>query len=139
MGYFHVCVAGYAAGMFTCFVVLFVFRAAQPALLYLVPGTLGTVMLTGMHHIQLPHLLKDWCPAGLLRGEVVALWHGITSNQHSSHNEDAQDSIPEEDNAVLEVEPLCTLKNDAKDENSDGIEMVAAHEKSLPEGQSHAV
>ena len=77
--------------------------------------------------------------AGLLRGEVVALWHGITSNQHSSHNEDAQDSIPEEDNAVLEVEPLCTLKNDAKDENSDGIEMVAAHEKSLPEGQSHAV
>jgi hypothetical protein len=120
VGYFHVCVAGYAAGMFTCFVVLFVFRAAQPALLYLVPGTLGTVILTG-----------------LLRGEVVALWHGIIPNQHSSHDENAEDSIPEEDNAVLEVEPLCTLKNDAKNENLDGIEMDPAHEKSLDEGQSH--
>lgn len=112
IGYFHICVIGYALGMFTCFVVLFVFRAAQPALLYLVPGTLGSVVLTGV-----------------LRGDIRALWDGIESNQQAQNSEDVQGSAPQGDNAVLmEVEPLCTVD---RDENG-SIESKSdpAHEES---------
>eukprot|EP00658_Telonema_sp_P-2_P001183 TRINITY_DN10452_c0_g1_i6.p1 TRINITY_DN10452_c0_g1~~TRINITY_DN10452_c0_g1_i6.p1 ORF type:complete len:568 (+),score=96.19 TRINITY_DN10452_c0_g1_i6:71-1774(+) len=59
-GYFTLFVVGYTVGMMTCFVVLFVFKAAQPALLYLVPGTLVTVVLFGF-----------------LRGELRELWDGF--------------------------------------------------------------
>ena len=37
--------AGYAAGMITCMLCMTYFNAAQPALLYIVPGVLGTCTL----------------------------------------------------------------------------------------------
>ena len=51
VGYFPVFVTGYTVGIVVTFVVLFVFKAAQPALLYLVPGTLGSVLITGGSYV----------------------------------------------------------------------------------------
>jgi minor histocompatibility antigen H13 len=41
--YFYSAMGGYAAGMVATIVVMNVFKAAQPALLYIVPGVLGSV------------------------------------------------------------------------------------------------
>ncbi|KAF8470848.1 signal peptide peptidase-domain-containing protein [Kalaharituber pfeilii] len=55
--YFYASLGGYVAGMLTTLVVMHVFNHAQPALLYLVPGVLGSV----------------WGTA-LVRGEVGMAW-----------------------------------------------------------------
>jgi len=75
-GYFHLCTAGYAIGMCICFFVLFVFKAAQPALLYLVPCTLGPVCLVGYQN-----------------GELGSLWEGISNTQE----EHGPDEVPQRD------------------------------------------
>jgi presenilin-like A22 family membrane protease len=71
-GYFHLCTVGYAVGMCICFFVLFVFKAAQPALLYLVPCTLGPV-----------------CLAGWRNGELGELWEGISNIAQMQEDEAA--------------------------------------------------
>jgi minor histocompatibility antigen H13 len=43
--YFTVAMVCYAAALMTCAVVMLVFKAAQPALLYLVPYCLGGVII----------------------------------------------------------------------------------------------
>jgi minor histocompatibility antigen H13 len=55
--YFPTVVGGYFAGLATTIVVMNVFQAAQPALLYIVPGILGATFLRA-----------------LLAGEVVDVW-----------------------------------------------------------------
>lgn len=94
-GYFHVCLCGYLVGMMTCFVVLFVFKAAQPALLYLVPCTLGPVTLLGYQH-----------------GEVGDLWHGIVHAGGGS--EDARDNQELDPETGLAVERDELLTSDAQ-------------------------
>lgn len=54
---FDVCFAAYVAGLVTTIAVMHVFKAAQPALLYLVPFCVGSSFATGM-----------------LRGELSALF-----------------------------------------------------------------
>jgi minor histocompatibility antigen H13 len=56
--YFHAALTGYVLGMVTTVIVMQVFDHAQPALLYLVPGVLGSV----------------W-GAALVRGEIKEMWH----------------------------------------------------------------
>merc|ERR1712096_201900 len=65
-GYFAPALLGYASGMAACSVALVWMRLPQPALLYLVPGTLGITLLLG-----------------LTRGEVRSLWDGPPE----SHND----------------------------------------------------
>ncbi|KAF4124770.1 hypothetical protein GMORB2_5436 [Geosmithia morbida] len=55
--YFHATLAGYTLGMAVTLCMLLVFRRGQPALLYLVPGVLGSVYLTA-----------------LVRGEMKQVW-----------------------------------------------------------------
>ncbi|PSR88542.1 signal peptide peptidase-domain-containing protein [Coniella lustricola] len=55
--YFHATILGYLVGMLTTVSVLLVFQRGQPALLYLVPGVVGSAYVTG------------W-----LRGEVKQMW-----------------------------------------------------------------
>ena len=46
--YFHASLAGYIAGMLMTLVVMHVWKHAQPALLYLVPGVLGSIWGTAL-------------------------------------------------------------------------------------------
>lgn len=46
--YFHACLVGYILGMGTTMYVMIQFKAAQPALLYLVPACLGSSFLTAL-------------------------------------------------------------------------------------------
>ncbi|KAF4549941.1 Signal peptide peptidase-like protein [Elsinoe fawcettii] len=55
--YFHASIVGYILGMSVTLIIMHVFKHAQPALLYLVPGVLGSI----------------WSTA-LFRGEVKDLW-----------------------------------------------------------------
>lgn len=55
--YFHASMAGYLGGMLVTLTMLLVFKRGQPALLYLVPGVLGSIFLTA-----------------IVRGEMKSLW-----------------------------------------------------------------
>lgn len=55
--YFNASITGYVLGMCTTLTIMHVFKHAQPALLYLVPGVLGSVWLTAA-----------------IRGEVAEMW-----------------------------------------------------------------
>jgi len=58
-GYFLPAVIGYTIAMFVTLMALYIMRIGQPALLYLVPGTLGTTLVLAWR-----------------RGELQALWKG---------------------------------------------------------------
>ncbi|KAM0252468.1 hypothetical protein ACHAP5_001116 [Fusarium lateritium] len=55
--YFYASVTGYLLGMLVTLAMLLIFKRGQPALLYLVPGVLGSLWLTG-----------------LVRGEIKQMW-----------------------------------------------------------------
>lgn len=55
--YFYASMVGYLMGMLVTLAMLLVFKQGQPALLYLVPGVLGSLWLTG-----------------LVRGEIKQMW-----------------------------------------------------------------
>lgn len=61
--YFHATVVGYILGLIICFIVLNVFGHAQPALIYLVPGVLGSLWGTA------------W-----VTGEIKLLWEYAVSS-----------------------------------------------------------
>ena len=61
-GYFAPCVVAYALGLVCTMVALAAMRMGQPALLYLVPATLGTTLFLGWR-----------------RGELRGLWDGVPS------------------------------------------------------------
>lgn len=56
--YFHATIVGYLLGMIATIGVLVVFKRGQPALLYLVPATVGSLFLTGLWKRQLYELLE---------------------------------------------------------------------------------
>jgi minor histocompatibility antigen H13 len=55
--YFLACFAAYIVGLVVTVTVMHVFRAAQPALLYLVPACLGSVTLLAVARREMPLLL----------------------------------------------------------------------------------
>jgi len=63
--YFYTCYISYFAGLVTTIAVMHIFKAAQPALLYLVPSTL------------IPLLVLGWW-----RGELPELWNGTGMQQN---------------------------------------------------------
>jgi len=131
VGYFHIFVLGYTVGMCTCFVVLSVFKAAQPALLYLVPCTLGSIMLIGLQ-----------------RGDLKALWDGLqrsaSSDQDESSNHDGESKNHDHQNVdvleEVETAPMLSSseskpddKTSEQDFNTDGSELQDF--KSTPENR----
>ncbi|RPB01804.1 hypothetical protein L873DRAFT_1827090 [Choiromyces venosus 120613-1] len=66
--YFYMSLGGYIVGMLTTLVVMHVFKRAQPALLYLVPGVLGSVWL-----------------GALMKGELRIMWN---------YSEEGEEKIP---------------------------------------------
>lgn len=79
--YFYACIFGYIAGMITTLSVMSIYGHAQPALLYLVPGVLGSL----------------WGTA-LIRGDLKTVW-------------DYDESEPEDEPEKKPDEPKKTLKS----------------------------
>jgi len=65
-GYFPIAVIGYAVGLLLTDLALLLMKKGQPALLYLVPCTLGVV-----------------CAVAYRQGHLVELWHGDEQTQQS--------------------------------------------------------
>jgi minor histocompatibility antigen H13 len=56
--YFHIGFLAYILGLGTTIAVMHIFKAAQPALLYLVPSCLGLPLLVALVRGDLPDLLR---------------------------------------------------------------------------------
>jgi len=69
--YFHASLVAYVAGLLTTMTVMHVFKAAQPALLYLSPACILSFVLTG-----------------LLRGELLDAWKWIDEPETSKEAQD---------------------------------------------------
>lgn len=85
--YFKASVAGYIAGLITTLGVMMVWNHAQPALLYLVPGVLGSLWLTA-----------------LIRGELDLMWNfteEIAEDENSEKKDkDKDDKKPKDKDAA---------------------------------------
>ncbi|OTA62705.1 hypothetical protein K449DRAFT_369407 [Hypoxylon sp. EC38] len=90
--YFHAAMIGYFVAMVTTLVMLLVYHHAQPALLYLVPGVVFTVWITGM-----------------LRGELREMW-----NYTEDGSLDTADKIVEVDGNGNVID---SVNNDASNKN----------------------
>jgi len=82
-GYFLPSLIGYFVGLNVTIAALCIMRMGQPALLYLVPGTLGTTLVIAA-----------------CRGEVHLLWDGIPAKDESSVEEDSADDYPSETQGI---------------------------------------
>lgn len=82
--YFHAAMVGYALGMGVTLAMLLVFKHGQPALLYLVPGVLGSLVLTA-----------------LARGEWKDMWK--YTEDGSLDTEDVVVDLDSEGNAIKTI------------------------------------
>lgn len=94
--YFHAAMFGYLLGMMVTLMMLLVFKHAQPALLYLVPGVVFSVWITGA-----------------LRGELHEMW--IYTEDGSLDKEDVLVEVDGHGKVVKEIED-DSKKKDGKDE-----------------------
>ena len=77
--YFHSSMCGYIAGMLTTLSIMSIYGHAQPALLYLVPGVLGSLWLTA-----------------LIKGDLKLMW-----DYDETEPEDAAEKKPDEPKKTL--------------------------------------
>jgi len=77
--YFTAAVCGYILGMIFTLVIMLVFKHGQPALLYLVPGVLGSLWLTG-----------------LIRGEIKEMWEFSEAIDASAEDEEDEKKAEKE-------------------------------------------
>ncbi|KAL6858110.1 hypothetical protein ACO1O0_005562 [Amphichorda felina] len=104
--YFHATVGGYSLGMGVTLAMLLVFKRGQPALLYLVPGVLGSLYLTAM-----------------VRGELKQIW--AYTEDGSIDTRDVVVDLDGDGRAVKKVGKLKdgvvdTTKDGDKDKETDG-------------------
>ncbi|KAK9419427.1 hypothetical protein SUNI508_07402 [Seiridium unicorne] len=101
--YFKASMGGYLLAMVTTLVMLLVFKHAQPALLYLVPGVVSAVWITGA-----------------ARGEIHEMW--IYTEDGSLDKQDVVVEVDGDGNIVNEVADAEKIeeknKGDKKDNNS---------------------
>ncbi|KAI1017910.1 hypothetical protein LB504_004116 [Fusarium proliferatum] len=103
--YFHASAIGYLLGMLVTLAMLLIFKRGQPALLYLVPGVLGSLWLTG-----------------LVRGEIKQMWK--YTEDGSLDKIDVVVDLDGEGNAIktlgkLEDGVVDTTKKDEKKDGED--------------------
>lgn len=96
--YFHAAMVGYLLSMVATLAMLLVFNHAQPALLYLVPGVVSAVWLTG-----------------LVRGEVHDMW--VYTEDGSLDGSDKIVEVDGDGNVTKEVSN--DEKKDGKEEDKD--------------------
>lgn len=93
--YFYSAMVGYTIGLAVTLIVMQTFKAAQPALLYIVPGVVGCVMIQGM-----------------IRGELKQL---LSYTEEEDEADDKADNV---------VEQVAGTAEDVKDAVNQGVEEV---------------
>lgn len=78
--YFYASIVGYVLGMCVTLGIMQVYKHAQPALLYLVPGVLGSLWLTA-----------------LFRGEVKQMWQFTESSEEEEEKQEDKKEKPKTD------------------------------------------
>ncbi|KAG8629093.1 hypothetical protein KVT40_002958 [Elsinoe batatas] len=85
--YFHASIAGYVLGMSVTLIIMHVFKHAQPALLYLVPGVLGSV----------------WSTA-LVKGEVKEMWEYTELVEDDDEQDDKKEKSKRDEKQETQTE-----------------------------------
>jgi minor histocompatibility antigen H13 len=102
--YFKAALFGYFLAMLTTLAMLLIFQHAQPALLYLVPGVVSVVWVTGA-----------------VRGELKEMW--IYTEDGSLDNEDVIVEVDENGNVMKELEgPTDKDKSEKEDSEKKKLE-----------------
>jgi minor histocompatibility antigen H13 len=114
--YFYASMIGYVLGMLTTLAVLSIFHHAQPALLYLVPGVLGSL----------------WGTA-LVRGEMKLMWNYTEAGEADEVEEGKTDG---KDLAVADGGK--TIAVDHKSKSGEGIESDAKNKLAEMETEAKA-
>jgi hypothetical protein len=100
--YFYTSIFAYILGLGLCYVALLVMESAQPALLYLVPCVLGSILLVGWR-----------------RGELKALWKGrattLKTEDEENSNQSNKDAIINEQSSSEHV-PLIESETGSTNE-----------------------
>merc|ERR1712061_397325 len=91
-GYFIPCTISYAGGLFATMVALVITGAGQPALLYLVPATLGTTITLAY-----------------FRNDLQTLWDGLPESDESM-NADCCGATPKEEIAMVDCPNRATFR-----------------------------
>ncbi|KAJ3507466.1 hypothetical protein NM208_g15954 [Fusarium decemcellulare] len=116
--YFHASVVGYFLGMLATLAMLLVFKHGQPALLYLVPGVLGSLWLTG-----------------LVRGELKQMWK--YTEDGSLDTVDVVVDLDGDGNAIKTIGKLedGVVDTTKKDEKKDGEDELKDEDKTAGDGE----
>lgn len=97
--YFIAAVIGYVLGLFATLGVMMIWNHAQPALLYLVPGVLGSLWLTA-----------------LVRGELKLMWE---YTEEIAEDEEKKDVKSEKDKKNIGEARANTIQQDSDEEDID--------------------
>lgn len=112
--YFHASIAGYLTGLLMTLSIMHVFGHAQPALLYLVPGVLLSLLLTGA-----------------IRGEMTAMWDYTELEEEEQSGDGAKegDSNPSESGKGADSTEKAVVEKKSKEEKKESeVELVKVGE-----------
>lgn len=114
--YFHAALAGYLLAMLATLAMLLTFNHAQPALLYLVPGVVSAVWITG-----------------IFRGEAREMWK--YTEDGSLDKTDVIVEVDGDGNIIKDI-PTEKDKDDQTDKQKEDSEKNAAEEKTEKAGDN---
>lgn len=89
--YFHACFIGYIIGLATTILVLHIFKAGQPALLYIVPAIIGSVVITALARGEMKELLAYHDPQPESSQEEKEGEEGTDKKEKTQEDVDAVD------------------------------------------------
>lgn len=113
--YFHAALVGYILGLLATLGIMVVWQHAQPALLYLVPGVLGSLWLTA-----------------LVRGEVNLMWdytEEVEDEENSKPTADKRSTVPCADSDVRDKNGKDKSQGTSDQSNPTGGEAEKARAK----------
>jgi len=108
--YFKASLVGYVLGLLATLGVMMVWNHAQPALLYLVPGVLGSIWLTA-----------------LVRGELNLMWNYTEDIGDEEKSRKKSDDKQTSDAKANDTKSQNSLAKDEEYEHSDEVKRVASH------------
>ena len=106
--YFYASISGYVLGMCVTLAVMQIADHAQPALLYLVPGVLGSVWLTG-----------------LVRGEIKEMWMYDETSEEDQENRQMQTDKTQENQQKKKASRKSLFSIEARSERTDSERKVS--------------
>ncbi|KAF2098010.1 hypothetical protein NA57DRAFT_66492 [Rhizodiscina lignyota] len=111
--YFHASVAGYLLGLLTTLGVMHVFHHAQPALLYLVPGVLLSLLL-----------------AGAVRGELKEMWEFTEAEEEEvEEKKEKEKSKSDEKDSNKSKEDAAKKTTNEQDKKKEDIKEIEVEEE----------